>query len=74
MRLSQYSHADHISRCQAANRANNLSRFNEVAGMVLELVHPGNLGPLPPSPGVVKAKAVELGLCKWSYFDRLPSF
>ena len=74
MRLSSYSHAEYVSWCKAANRAYNMARFNEVAGMVLELVHPGNLGPLPPSPGAVKAKAVELGLCKWSYFDRLPNF
>lgn len=66
--------AEYISRCKAANKAFNTKRFNEIADMVIELVHPANLGELPPSPFMIKAKAVELGLCDWSYFDRLPLF
>lgn len=30
--------------------------------LVLECVHPGNLGPLPPSPRVLAGKAYLLGL------------
>jgi hypothetical protein len=30
--------------------------------MVLELVHPSNLGPLPPSPDALIAKAIQIGL------------
>jgi hypothetical protein len=30
--------------------------------LVLEVVHPGNLGALPPSPAVLALKGVQLGL------------
>lgn len=34
---------------------------------VLDCVHPGNLGPLPPSPDLLLSKAIQLGLTdKWS--------
>ena len=34
----------------------------EVAELVLEAVHPSNLGALPPSPMVLIGKAVQIGL------------
>lgn len=38
--------------------------FLAVAEIVLESVHPGNLGPLPPSPELIIHKARLLGLLK----------
>lgn len=35
-----------------------------VIDMVLESVHPANLGPLPPSPEFILRKAVQIGLLK----------
>lgn len=34
----------------------------EVAELVLEAVHPANLGALPPSPDVLIFKAIQIGL------------
>ena len=34
----------------------------EVAELVLEAVHPANLGALPPSPEVLISKAVQIGI------------
>lgn len=36
--------------------------------VVCELVHPGNLGPLPPSPSRIASKGDELGLAKYGEF------
>lgn len=60
----------HMQSLQAQNppawRAKQARRaaLNEVALVVLDLVHPGNLGPLPPSPQVLVNKAYALGLLK----------
>lgn len=60
--MSSYHHS-YILRCFAAERANARWVFNtEYADAVLDLVHPGNLGPLPPSPYRVFSKARDLGL------------
>lgn len=45
-------------RRQAAYRATRLAAFQ----LVIEVVHPDNLGALPPSPAVLEAKAWLLGL------------
>ena len=51
------------SRVRIAERANARWVFNtEYADAILDLVHPGNLGPLPPSPRRVFWKARDLGL------------
>jgi hypothetical protein len=42
----------------AAERANRLAAFQ----LVIELVHPDNLGALPPAPAVLTAKAWLIGL------------
>lgn len=36
--------------------------------IVLDLVHPGNLGPLPPSPSVIALKGEQLGLATYDEF------
>lgn len=36
--------------------------------VVLELVHPGNLGPLPPSPSLLASKGEQIGIAKFSEF------
>ena len=36
--------------------------INEIAPVVLDIVHIGNLGALPPSPRVLVDKAIQLGL------------
>lgn len=38
------------------------ARFNDLAEVVLACVHPGNLGALPPSPGMIRYRAAQLGL------------
>lgn len=38
--------------------------------IVLELVHPGNLGPLPPSPSRLASKGEEIGIAKFGEFFR----
>lgn len=37
---------------------------------VLEFVHPGNLGPLPPSPAWLAMRGEQLGLAKFGEFFR----
>lgn len=36
--------------------------------VVLELVHPGNLGALPPSPSMLAYKGEQIGLAKYGEF------
>lgn len=38
--------------------------------VVLDLVHVGNLGPLPPSPSRIATKGDEIGVAKYSEFFR----
>lgn len=38
--------------------------------IVLELVHPGNLGALPPSPSFIALKGDQIGVAKYSEFFR----
>lgn len=38
--------------------------------LVIESVHPGNLGPLPPSPSRLALKGEQLGLGRYSEFFR----
>ena len=50
-------------RVAAAQRANARWVFDtEYADAILDLIHPGNLGPLPPSPRRVFLKALDLDL------------
>lgn len=36
--------------------------------VVLDLVHPGNLGPLPPSPSMIAFKGEQIGLAPYGEF------
>lgn len=36
--------------------------------VVLDLVHPGNLGPLPPSPSMLAFKGEQIGIAKYGEF------
>lgn len=40
----------------------------ELLAIVLELVHPGNLGALPPSPSLLAFKAEQTGIAKYDDF------
>lgn len=42
--------------------ADEVKFLSSVYETVVETVHPGNLGPLPPSPEVLLNKALHLGL------------
>ena len=46
----------------ARRRARNYEWMRELYNVVADLVHPGNLGPLPPSPEALKYKALQTGL------------
>jgi len=48
--------------CAERRAAKRRVLFNSIAPTVLELVHVGNLGALPPSPRVLVDKAIQLGL------------
>lgn len=53
---------DFASRYRIAQRSQALATFVAAAEVVLPLVHPGNLGVLPPSPRQLLSKAHTLGL------------
>ena len=55
---------DRLMQQRARRRRKNMEDFLAVAEIVLESVHPGNLGPLPPSPELIIHKARLLGLLK----------
>ena len=38
--------------------------------VILDLVHPGNLGPLPPSPNWLAHKGEQIGVAKYKDFFR----
>lgn len=61
-----YSRRDGIAIAYAARERERKRRVeaDKAAAMalVVETVHPGNLGALPPSPQVLLAKAWQLGL------------
>lgn len=40
----------------------------DMLSVVIELVHPGNLGALPPSPSMLAYKGEQLGLAKYGEF------
>ena len=42
----------------------------EMLKVVIDLVHPGNLGPLPPSPSMLAYKGEQIGVAKYSEFFR----
>lgn len=42
----------------------------DMLSVVLELVHPGNLGALPPSPAVLACKGVQMGVATYAEFFR----
>jgi hypothetical protein len=41
-----------------------------MAAIVLELVHPGNLGELPPKPARIAMKGEQIGVAKFGEFWR----
>lgn len=42
----------------------------EMLKVVVDLVHPGNLGPLPPSPSMLACKGEQIGVALYSEFFR----
>ena len=46
----------------ARQRKEEREEFIALADLVIEVVHPGNLGVLPPSPAVLRVKARQIGL------------
>jgi hypothetical protein len=42
----------------------------EVARVVLDLIHPGNLGVLPPSPSMLAHKGEQIGVIKYEEMFR----
>ena len=42
----------------------------EMLKVVIDLVHPGNLGPLPPSPSMLAYKGEQIGVAEYSEFFR----
>lgn len=40
----------------------------ELLSIVVEMVHPGNLGELPPSPSMLAWKGEQMGLAKYGEF------
>lgn len=57
---SHTRYVNYLARQQAHER----QEFLAMAELVIEVVHPGNLEPLPPSPDKLRAKAWLLGLDK----------
>lgn len=57
-------HTPYEWECIQAHRAWLKAReeFAALAELVLEAVHPGNLGALPPSPNMLRYKARQIGL------------
>lgn len=51
---------EYIRHCRRLEEARQ--EFAALAELVLEAVHPGNLGVLPPSPDVLRWKARQIGL------------
>jgi hypothetical protein len=58
--LHNFSERNYIMamRSKAAARAERLAKFQ----IVIESVHPGHFGQLPPSPDVLESKAYLLGI------------
>ena len=57
---TNWAKADRIEAERRQRRAHTM--LVSVACVVIDLVHPGNLGPLPPSPAALIAKAKYLDL------------
>ena len=56
---TRQGHAGQVLFCRAKQ---------DMLKIVLELIHPGNLGPLPPSPKYVAYKAEQTGIAKEEEF------
>ncbi len=54
-------HANYMARQRAYERA----QIKAMQDLVIEFVHPGNLGPLPPSPDMIAGKARLMGIHWW---------
>jgi len=67
-----YSNSGRIASAYRANEKwrQDKARADRLAAwqLVLETVHPGNLGVLPPSPRVLTSKAYLLGL-EWGWIN-----
>lgn len=49
-------------------RRSKLVWNNKLLATMLELIHPGNLGPLPPNPSVIAYKASQMGVAQYKEF------
>lgn len=57
-----YSYDERMARAAARRRTYERAEFLALAELVTEVVHPGNLGFLPPSPDMLRYKARQIGL------------
>lgn len=57
-----HSAAERHEMYLARQRRHEREEFIALADLVIEVVHPGNLGVLPPSPAVLRGKARLIGL------------
>lgn len=44
------------------------NRRDDLLSIALEFIHPGNLGALPPNPGVIAYRAAQIGIAKYEEF------
>lgn len=70
MRLAGHSYGSSLAY---PHRTHSVLRPNhELLGLVLDSVHPANLGPLPPSPERVALKGEQIGLgSRAEFFTRV---
>lgn len=62
IRTVPFCEATYLARCQQAELADARYVADLYSSVVIDLVHPGNLGPLPPSRSTLMHKAEQLGL------------
>lgn len=66
MRLAGHSYGDSLA---TPHRTRSRTLFRaDLAAIVLEFVHPGHLGELPPSPARIAVKGEQLGLAAFGEF------
>jgi hypothetical protein len=60
--LDMRTHEERRVDCVNARKREMYQRRNEICKVVVEFVHPGNLGELPPDPDIILWKALYMGL------------
>jgi hypothetical protein len=69
--VSGYSYGAHTgSLAYPLRTRNKLVWRQELLSIVVELVHPGNLGALPPSPSMLAYKGEQIGIAKYAEFSQ----